>query len=149
MHSNPSSLLGTLNLKISPARLKFDFYQTLKNIYTQWSKPRQLGIQNQIANDSESKLSKFRWRLYDDSDFKVEIVSLIMILISFQLNLTKFDLFRIKKLKKMTSMSIRLKSKLKAWKLKFNWKNLYISKWYNWFHSDNLDSDDEIDWKVN
>ena len=64
-------------------------------------KIRQLVIQNQIIEDSDSKPSKFGQRLYENSDFKVEMVSSIWnsiyFLISYWLNLTKFDLFSIKR----------------------------------------------------
>ena len=43
-----------------------------------------LGFQNQIVDDLDSKPFKFGCLLYDDSDFKVKIVSSITILILLQ-----------------------------------------------------------------
>ena len=57
---------------------------------------RQFGSPNRIVNDSKLDSNKVGWRLYDDLDFKVNMVSSISILISYWLILTIYDLFSIK-----------------------------------------------------
>ena len=47
------------------------------------AKLRQLWSPNQIVNDSKSYSNEFGWHLYDDTDYNVKIVSLIIISINF------------------------------------------------------------------
>ena len=92
----------------------------IKHNYTFFSgswvhrKLRRLGIRNQIVDNSDSKLSEFRLRIYNDSDFNVQIgfrlndySKIWLKSTNCWFNSTKFNLFLIKILKKMTLMSIK------------------------------------------
>ena len=93
-------------------------------MWIQFSKLWQLGFQNQIIDDLDSKLSEFRFRLKEDVDFWIKSTNFWLKWIKFDQFFIKFDHFLnelIKMSRKMTLMSIK-RSKM----VKFNQKSQSI-----------------------